>query len=192
MDVCKASKAAIIAEQQCRGDDDHRGGGSFHAHSQTADDVGGGASEGGLGDGLHGAVAALSVVLRDPDEEERRDQADNPAEEQPAGMNDGAFHSAEHGVDGPGEARKRECRSDVEATIEGAHRVFCVVGLDDGDADDRGDEVNGVDDQREENALDAEDGVEGGSKNHGSDVFSSGRLEDVSSTTGTIAYIVAD
>ena len=157
--------------------------------ARPRDDVGGGAGEGGLGDGLDGAVAALGVVLRDPDEEERGDQADDAAEEEVEGLDAGAV---EHLVDDAAEAGEGEDGGDVEAAVEGAHGVFVVGGFDDGDADDGGDEVDGVDHQREEDALDAEDGVEGGAEDHGADVFRGGGLEDVGATAGAVAYVVAD
>ena len=138
---------------------------------------------------LDRAVAALGVVLGDPDEEEGGDEADDAAEEEPAGLDAGAV---EHLPDDDAEAGERDDGGDVEAAVEGAHRVFGFVGADDGDADDGGDEVDGVDDQREEDALDAEDGIEGGAEDHGADGFGGGGLEDVGTAAGAVADVVAD
>ena len=137
---------------------------------------------------MNGAVAALGVVLRDPDEEERRDETDDPGGEQPAGLDAGAV---EHLPDDEGQARERDGGRHVEAAVEGAHGVFVVGGFDHGDADDGGDEVDGVDDQGEEDALDAEDGIERRAEDHGADVFGGGGLEDVRATAGAVAYVVA-
>ncbi len=49
-----------------------------------------------------------------------------------------------------------------------------------------------MDDEREEDALDAEDGIERGAEDHGADVFSGGGLEDVRATAGAVADVVAD
>ena len=49
-----------------------------------------------------------------------------------------------------------------------------------------------MDDEREEDALDAEDGIERGAEDHGADVFRGGGLEDVGATAGAVAYVVAD
>ena len=46
--------------------------------------------------------------------------------------------------------------------------------------------------EREEDALDAEDGVESGAEDHGADVFGGGGLEDVGATAGAVADVVAD
>jgi hypothetical protein len=72
------------------------------------------------------------------------------------------------------------------------HRVFIFAGLHDGDADDGGDEVDRLNDQWEEDALDAEDGEERRAQDHGSDVFRGGGLEDVRATAGAVAHVVAD
>ncbi len=189
MDSGEAFHSEVVTEEQSRADDDDGHRGSFHADGETADDVGGGAGEGGFGDGLDGAVAALGIVLRDPDEEEGGDQADDSAEEEIYGLDAGAV---EHLVDDAREAGEGEGGGDVEPAVEGSHGVFGVVGFDDGDADDGGDQVDGVDHQREEDALDAEDRVEGGAEDHGTDVFGGGGLEDVGSTAGAVAYVVAD
>ena len=55
---------------------------------------------------------------------------------------------------------QRNDRRHVEAAVECGHRVFGVVCLYDGNTDDRGHQVDRMNDQREQNALDAEDGVE--------------------------------
>src|SRR5215470_210824 len=60
------------------------------------------------------------------------------------------------------------------------------------DADDAGNEVDSLDDQREEDALDTEDGIKSGSQNHGADVFSSGRFEDVRAAARAVANIVTN
>jgi hypothetical protein len=49
-----------------------------------------------------------------------------------------------------------------------------------------------VDDEREEDALDAEDRIERGAEDHGADVFGGGGLEDVRAAAGAVAYVVAD
>ena len=56
----------------------------------------------------------------------------------------------------------------------------------------RGDEIDRLDDQRKEDALDAEDGEEGRAQDHGADVLRRGGLEDVRATAGAIAHVVAD
>ena len=72
------------------------------------------------------------------------------------------------------------------------HRVFVFAGVHDADADDGGDEVDRLNDQREEDALDAEDGEERRAQDHGADVLSGGGLEDVRAAAGAIAHVVAD
>jgi len=49
-----------------------------------------------------------------------------------------------------------------------------------------------VDDQWEEDSLDAEDGEERCAEDHGAYVFRGGGLEDVRSTAGAVAYVVAN
>ena len=48
-----------------------------------------------------------------------------------------------------------------------------------------------MDHQGEQDALDAEDGVESGSEDHGAYVFGGGGLEDVRATAGAVAHVVA-
>ena len=72
------------------------------------------------------------------------------------------------------------------------HRVFVFAGAHDGDADDGGDEVDRLNDQGKENALDPEDREEGGTQDHCADVFCGGGLEDVCATAGAVAYVVTD
>ena len=54
-----------------------------------------------------------------------------------------------------------------------------------------GDQVDGVHDQREEDALDAEDRIERGAQNHGADVFRRRGFKDVRAAAGAVAHIVA-
>jgi hypothetical protein len=138
---------------------------------------------------LTGTVTALSVVLGDPDEEEGRGKADDAAGEEPAGFDAGAV---EHLPDDDAEARERDGGSDVEAAVERVHRVFGLFGADDGDADGGGDEVDRVDDQRKEDALDSEDRKEGSSEDHGADGLGGGGLEDVGTAAGAVANVVTD
>ncbi len=72
------------------------------------------------------------------------------------------------------------------------HGVFVFAGAHDGHADDGGDEVDRLNDQGKEDALDAEDRKEGGTQDHGADVFCGGGLEDVRTTAGAVAYVVTD
>ena len=74
---------------------------------------------------LHGTVAALGVVLRDPDEEEGGDEADDAAGEEPAGFDAGAV---EHLPDDDAEAAERDDGRDVEAAVERVHGIFGFVG----------------------------------------------------------------
>ncbi len=98
----------------------------------------------------------------------------------------------QHEVHGSGEAEQRDEGSDVVAAVERVHRVFIFAGLHDADADDGGDEIDRLNDQRKEDALDAEDGEESCAENHGADVFSGGRFEDVRTTAGAVADVVTD
>ncbi len=49
-----------------------------------------------------------------------------------------------------------------------------------------------MDDEREQDALDAEDGVECCAEDHGADSFGGGGLEDVRATAGAVAHVIAD
>ena len=71
------------------------------------------------------------------------------------------------------------------------HRVFVFLAVHNADADDAGDEVDRLHDQREENAFDAEDRIERRAENHGADVFRCGGFEDVRATAGAVAHVVA-
>ncbi len=64
--------------------------------------------------------------------------------------------------------------------------------MHDGDADDGGDEIDRLDDQGKENALDAEDGKERRAQDHGADVLSRGGFEDVRATARAVANVVAN
>ena len=189
VDAGERADAAVVAAEERDGDDDDRKCGRLHADGEAGDDVGGRAGERGFGDELDRTVAALGVVLGDPDEEEGGDEADDAAGEEPAGFNAGAV---EHLPDDDAEARERDDGGDVEAAVERVHRVFGLFGAHDGDADGGGDEVDGVDDQREEDALDAEDGIERSAEDHGADGFGGGGLEDVGTAAGAVADVVTD
>ncbi len=51
------------------------------------------------------------------------------------------------------------------------HRVFVFFTVHNADADDAGDEIDGLHNQWEENALDSEDRIERCAEDHGADVF---------------------
>ncbi len=60
------------------------------------------------------------------------------------------------------------------------------------DADDGSDEIDRLDDKREEDALDAEDREERRAQDHGANVFGGRGLEDVRAAAGAVADIVTD
>src|SRR6185437_1616815 len=62
----------------------------------------------------------------------------------------------------------------------------------DGNADGGGDEVDGVDDQGEEDALDPEYREESGAEDHGADGLGGGGLEDIGAAAGAVADVVPD
>ena len=72
------------------------------------------------------------------------------------------------------------------------HRVFVFAAVHDAHAHDAGDEVDGLHDQREENALESEDRIERRAEDHGADVFGGGRFEDVRAAARAVADVVAD
>jgi len=95
-------------------------------------------------------------------------------------------------VDSGSQTKNRNEGGDIEAAVEGVHRVFFFLRLHHGDANDAGDEIDGMHNEREENSLDAEDRIQGRAENHGADVFRGGGLKDVRATTGAVAYVVPD
>ena len=165
----------------------HRG---LHADRETGDDVRGRTGEAGLGDAQHRAVAVLRVVLRDEDEEDRRHDADHAAEEVvPPRI--GGVGDLEQRAAGEEEDHGDERRGDVVAEVERLHGVGVLLRLDDHHADDRADQPERHDDEREEDAVDAEGAVEQHAKDHGADILGGGAFEQVGTTASAVADVVA-
>ena len=182
--IRQPAHAEVVAEQQGGADHDHRHRRRLHAHGEAADDVGRGAGERGVGDRLHRPVAGLGVVLGDADKEERGHDAHDAAGQQPPA-------ALQHVVHGPGKAGQRQQGGDVVAAVERVHRVLIFAAVHHQHADEAGDQVDGVNDQGKEDALDAEDRIERGPQNHGADIFRCGRFEDVRAAAGAVAHVVA-
>ena len=100
--------------------------------------------------------------------------------------------TAEHEFDGDGETGERQQGSDVVAAIERMHRVFGLGAVNDAHADDAGDQIDRLDDQREENPLDSKNRIESGAEDHGADILRSGGFKDVRAAAGAVADIVSD
>jgi hypothetical protein len=133
---------------------------------------------------LHRPVAGLGVVLRDADKEKRGHHADNPAAQQPPS-------ALQHVVNRRSKARQRQQGGHVIAAIQRIHRVLIFAAMDHQHAHKAGHQVDGVNDKREEDPLDAEDRIESGAQNHGADVFRRRGFKDVRAAAGAIAHIVA-
>ena len=183
--ISQPAYAEVVTEQQGGADHDHRHGGGLHTHGEPADDVGCGAGERGVGDRLHRPVAGLGVVLGDADKEKRGNDADYAAAQQPPA-------ALQHVVHRPGKAGQRQQGSDVIAAVQRIHRVLIFAAMDHQHADEAGDQVDGVHDQGKENALDAENRIEGRAQDHGADVFRGRGFEDVRATAGAVAHVVTD
>ncbi len=183
--VLQPAHAEIVAEQQGRADDQHRQRRSLHSDGKPADDVRRRAGEGRLRNRLHRPIARFRVVLRNHNEEIRCRHAQDAAAEQPPA-------AAEHEVDGNRKADDRQHAGHVIAPVQRVHRLFILSAADDHHADGAGDQVDGMDDQRKQNSLEPEDRIERRAENHRAHAFRSGRLEDVRSTAGAVAHIVAN
>ena len=72
------------------------------------------------------------------------------------------------------------------------HRVFVFAAVHNAHAHNARDEVDGLHDQRKQNSLEPEDGIERRAQNHRPDIFRRRRFENVRPTARAIADIVAD
>ena len=88
---------------------------------------------------------------------------------------------------------------DPVAAVEHVHRVFVFLAADEEDRDDRRQQAEGADDEREEDpglrvrpAGRRRDGVDADAQDHRADVLGGGRLEQVRTTAGAVADVVAD
>ncbi len=115
-------------------------------------------------------------------------KTNHPATKQPYRLHG---WSVQHRIHGSCEAQQSEARGDIKATVERMHRIFVFIRLDDEDADDTGNQINRVNDERKQDALDAEDGIQNRAQNHGADVLGGSRFEQVGSAACAIAHIVA-
>ena len=81
---------------------------------------------------------------------------------------------------------------DIVPAVHGVHRVGTVFTPDSEDTDHARKETECTHDNREENAVDTEDGEERDTKDHCTDVLGCSGLEEVSTTACTVADVVAD
>ncbi len=88
-------------------------------------------------------------------------------------------------------AHHRQDGGHVVAAVEGLHRVFVALHADNQHADDGGDQTEGAGDEREHDALNAEDRIKGDAQNHRADVFGGGGFEQVGAAAGAVADVVA-
>ncbi len=95
-------------------------------------------------------------------------------------------------MDRDGKARQGERRGQVEAAIQRRHRVLRFRRLHHRDADGARDQVDRMHDQREQDSLHAEYGIERRPQNHRADVLGRCGLEDVRSATRAVADVVTD
>ena len=179
-------------------------GSSVHSKpmADAGDDVGRRARLRGLGDLADRPVLVLGVVLRDVDEGDRRQDADDAAEEVlPPGVRVrrvGEQPLRRDEEPGDGERGGR----DVVAAVQGLHGVLVLARLDDEDADDRREEAERARDEREEHDADdagrerhapcSERGRERRAEDHRADVLGRGGLEEVGAAARAVADVVAD
>jgi hypothetical protein len=188
-------QAAVLAERVA-GDDrcadrDHRENGRLHADREARDDVRRRTSLARLGNAQHRAVTILRVILRDEDEKDRGDDPDHAAEKVVPPRIRRRVDLQQHAA-GEEEHDRHERRRDVVTEIERLHRIGVFLGAHHHHADDRADQPERHDDEREQDAVDAERLVEQHTKDHGADVLGGGALEQVGAAAGAVADIVAD
>ena len=182
-------RAEGVREEERDRDGDDRGSGGFEADRGSRDDRGGRAGLRRLRDLPNRARRSRRVVAGDVDEGQARENADDARVEEPVPR----VLLVQQRVGDERHEHDREPGGDVEAQVEGVHRVAFLSPPHHEDAGDAGDEPEGADDEREHHPGDVLRGkVDRDAEDHRSDVLRGRRLEEIGASAGAVAHVVAD
>jgi hypothetical protein len=173
-------------------DEQHRPGRAAHADAQAGDHVGAVAGGAGLGHVLHRAVLRAGVELGDPHQRGGEHQAHG------AGADHAPLRAGAQGVVGhhrhrhADEGDERQHAGHDQALVQRGHHVLHArAGLDEGAADDAGDDRHTAQQQRVHHRGHRRGGDHQCAQRHGGDQRDGVGLEQVGGHAGAVAHVVA-